>query len=98
VTYVTALAQAFLDRGTRTLELAIEDLLEDPAVEARWRAIADRAVEAVEATEGECGGGADGVASKEKRGCPSTRCLSSLYMLPSTMHIYIVVVDTYCMF
>ncbi len=73
-----AAAQAFLDRSTRALEPAIEDLLEDPVVEALWRAIADRAVEAVEATEGECGGGADGVASKKKRGCPPTRCLSSL--------------------
>ncbi len=80
------------------MALAIEDPLEDPAVEARSRAIAERAVETVEGTEGECGGGADGVASKTKRGCLSLRCTSSDYMLPSTMRIYTVLVDTYCIF
>jgi hypothetical protein len=59
------------------VEQAIEDPLEDLAVEARSQAIAERAVETVEATEGECGGGADGVASKTKGGCPSLRYPSS---------------------
>ncbi len=71
MTYVTTPAQAVPDKGTRTTEQTFEDPLGDLAVEARSRAIAERAVDTVEATEGECGGGADGVASKTKGGCPS---------------------------
>ncbi len=63
------------------MEQALEDPSGDPAVEARPRAIEERAVETVEATVGECGDGADGAASRQKEATHHT-----VTFLPSTRY------------
>ncbi len=73
----TTSAQADLDNKTRSADQAPVDPSRDPAVEAQLRAVAERAVETVEATVGECGGGADGGVSNKKGNYLSLRYLST---------------------